>query len=69
MSDYDLMVSKPIKELVYLKLNNQSLKENSDYIILKDKQTIRLISRKAKRIYNSLSNKFYIAEYKEEMPE
>lgn len=55
MNNYELKVDKSIKEMVYLKINNISMIENIDYIVLDDKKTIRLISDKAKEGANIFS--------------
>ena len=48
MSNYEIKVGNRIKEMRNVTLNNIPLKENIDFIILDDRQTIRFVSDKAK---------------------
>ena len=48
MSNYEIKVENRIKEMRNVTLNNIPLKENIDFIILDDRQTIRFVSDKAK---------------------
>ena len=48
MKHYEMKVGNRIKEMRNVTLNNIPLKENIDFIILDDRQTIRFVSDKAK---------------------
>jgi hypothetical protein len=48
MKHYEIKVGNRIKEMRNVTLNNIPLKENIDFIILDDRQTIRFVSDKAK---------------------
>ena len=48
MNNYEIKVGNRIKEMRNVTLNNIPLKENIDFIILDDRQTIRFVSDKAK---------------------
>lgn len=48
MKHYEVKVGNRIKEMRNVTINNIPLKENIDFIILDDRQTIRFVSDKAK---------------------
>lgn len=62
MSNYEMKVGNRIKEMRYVTINNISMVENIDYIILDDRRTIRFISDKAKEVCDLFSNQDIINE-------